>query len=971
MKIHTPPIKIQNLFAWLLAAALIGQNAKATLAVQEPFDFATSVVAGNVTVVSGVNRTWALSTGTPNDNALVAGNLTYSGLVTPTVVNNKMVSVANITANSDSLQEIGTASSASPRYYSFLLNMTTIPTVGGQIIVLESGSAATTVTPGSTTGFTIYAKQIDATHYSLGIRAGTAAAAVYESATHLINTTNLVVVKYFNDGVSVMNDSLWVNPSSATFGGVSDPPSPTVSTGVITVLWKYFILNSTANSGAGAYTFDNLRIGTTYADVTPSAGGPVGAYYSSITSGNWTTTNTWAYSPDGVAIISPATTTPTVVDVVTNNASHAIAVTNAVGASSLDVLGTVTASGAGSLAVAGNLTVGAGGTLDLTTTAGNTASAVTLTGGSIAGSGGTLTAASYNLPVGAANASVSANLPGVGALTISEPAATLVLSGTNTYSGDTTIANGTLQANGSPSLPGGSTLKTGTSTANTSTLNLAAASPSYAMNKLSIGGVVNFSGPSSGLATLTFTNGAEITGTTGKRLNVLDTNTIVVINGPRFDLIGTSGSNNRILTLINNGTLTINAPINDLAPNTNSGGFSLTGEGIMILGGTNTYSGTNDINAGTLRVNGAPALSAVTTLATGPSTLNSTTLELGTPDSYSAKSLFLTGILNVRALGGPATLTLTDTSVMSGSGSRAIDAGTNVTVQVNGPFDLFGNTATASRNLNVQGPGNFIFNSPLTNTDTGSYICGLRKTGSGTATLNTVNYYNGDTTINEGTVAIGAGGSINLCSNINVAADATFDVSAAGFTLAAYQVLSNNQSNTNSSAPGIIKGNLNVSAGGLGLTLTNGTICFTVTNGTLTLSGSTVFTINNANPILPVGSYKLISKAAGGSVAGTVTSPVSVGGNGAAGATTLEILNGELWLNVGSATSPTLGYSQSGNVLTFNWTGAFKLQSQTNSLNVGLQTAPANWFDYPGGTVSGIMVTNNPANPAVFFRLSE
>ncbi len=72
-------------------------------------------------------------------------------------------------------------------------------------------------------------------------------------------------------------------------------------------------------------------------------------------------------------------------------------------------------------------------------------------------------------------------------------------------------------------------------------------------------------------------------------------------------------------------------------------------------------------------------------------------------------------------------------------------------------------------------------------------------------------------------------------------------------------------------------------------------------------------------------------------------------------------------LTVSPITSPTLGVSQAGNTLTFSWTGPFKLQSQTNSLSVGLSN---NWFTFPGGGTSPVNVTINPTNATVFFRLS-
>ena len=74
-------------------------------------------------------------------------------------------------------------------------------------------------------------------------------------------------------------------------------------------------------------------------------------------------------------------------------------------------------------------------------------------------------------------------------------------------------------------------------------------------------------------------------------------------------------------------------------------------------------------------------------------------------------------------------------------------------------------------------------------------------------------------------------------------------------------------------------------------------------------------------------------------------------------------------VSTGVVAPPTLNVAKSGSTLTFSWTDAsFKLQSQTNSLANGLKT---NWSDYPGGGSSPVGVTINPANPTVFFRLSQ
>ncbi len=71
-------------------------------------------------------------------------------------------------------------------------------------------------------------------------------------------------------------------------------------------------------------------------------------------------------------------------------------------------------------------------------------------------------------------------------------------------------------------------------------------------------------------------------------------------------------------------------------------------------------------------------------------------------------------------------------------------------------------------------------------------------------------------------------------------------------------------------------------------------------------------------------------------------------------------------IKVVSASAPTLGFTQSNGIEQFSWTGGFKLQVQTNALGVGIS---ANWVDYPGGSISPVSVTNDPANGAVFFRL--
>jgi len=126
----------------------------------------------------------------------------------------------------------------------------------------------------------------------------------------------------------------------------------------------------------------------------------------------------------------------------------------------------------------------------------------------------------------------------------------------------------------------------------------------------------------------------------------------------------------------------------------------------------------------------------------------------------------------------------------------------------------------------------------------------------------------------------------------------------------------------------------------------------------------------------------------GGALNVILTGPVAAGDSftlftagafaGSFSATNLPVLTGGLaWdtsnlgngiLAVVSNGNPTLNSKQAGNVLTFSWSGAFNLQSQTNALSTGLKS---NWFNYPGGGSSPVSVTIDPNAPSVYFRLSQ
>lgn len=127
------------------------------------------------------------------------------------------------------------------------------------------------------------------------------------------------------------------------------------------------------------------------------------------------------------------------------------------------------------------------------------------------------------------------------------------------------------------------------------------------------------------------------------------------------------------------------------------------------------------------------------------------------------------------------------------------------------------------------------------------------------------NIYSGPTYILSGTLALSNKGSL-ASPLLSVGAGAMLDVSGLSsiFTLGSGQTLSNS-----ANATAFLKGNLRTSNGIVEVSFDGSTPVFVVTNGTLTLSTNTVFRVHNIVP-LASGTYPLITKLGGGSVAGVV-----------------------------------------------------------------------------------------------------
>jgi fibronectin-binding autotransporter adhesin len=528
------------------------------------------------------------------------------------------------------------------------------------------------------------------------------------------------------------------------------------------------------------------------------------------------------------------------------------------------------------------------------------------------GSGQATLTIGNNNGTGTFNGSIADNSSGTGTIALAKiGTGGMTLGGSNSFSGSTTMTGGSL-------------------------LNIANA---------------NALGTTNGEVTQTdINNCVRLSGNivvTGKTINIQGTGGSPSGGNGNGSLEGAAGQTNEWAGIVRSGAgatagrfgvlpglpglLVISAPIQNGAGASGTGldvvaNCDSAGSGVMFSApaGANTYAGQTQIGRGILKL-GATNTLPVTSV-----------LNIGTGGSGNGAILDLNGF--DQTVGGLA---------HSGGVSATLDNTSTTTT----------NTLTINQSTTTTYTGAIAGNTALN----------LVKTGAGQLTLLGSNGgYSGNTTVSNGTLLVMSdlgsspvtvnggtfGGTGSLSGAVNVNSGGTLSPGTNGIgTLYIYNDLA--LSSGSATTVEVDQGTASADqVTGLNTVTYGGTLVVTNLSGTLTVSDT--FTLFNAST--HVGNFSSISGSPGAGLAWSFT-------------------NGVLSVVAQSyATYPTnITASASGNQLTLTWPAThlgWILQAQTNALSVGLTTPANTWFDLAGSDASNTnVITINPANPTVFYRL--
>lgn len=563
--------------------------------------------------------------------------------------------------------------------------------------------------------------------------------------------------------------------------------------------------------------------------------------------------------------------------------------------------------------------------------------------GAIELSGGTINlAAAATITVNNATDTIGSVLSGAGTSLTKNGTGILVVSGANTYAGNTLITAGTLQIDGSRVVPG-----TGT------TSQLQVGFGSGTNGNLIIGsgaGTVTFGGNG-------YANAAQIGGNGG-------TGTLT-INGGIVNLIGTTGTGATTLHIGvqvagtgGTGTVTVNGGTLNIGQRILMGANNAVTNGTLTIAGGTVNVGTN----GTLGYTGNDPGSVQFGIGTAAVNLDGGTLKL-----FGFKSSVVGNTINFN--GGTVTALGNQGFFIGNNG--ASDAAPNavglITAKVKAGGAIFD---TNNFNITI---GSALVVDPMS---TGG---GLTKLNTGTLTLSGASTYTGATAIKNGTLALGggndrlpAGTTVTLGDGITNT-NGIFRLDSRSQQLAGLLTAGtgtgNRVVNGNATAATLmlnIAAGTNIFGGILGGTGTNeNNFALTKSDiGTLTLTGANTYTgatnINAGNLII----------SGSGVIANNASNTITIGNGG-----TLTMDRTDTWGASGGAGNPVIPIVISaGGIMTnsgnrFNTLGPLTLNGGTLTTTGGAIPQFPSWAlrgtVTVGGSVPSTISNGSGTNPAI------
>ena|SRR5688572_76848 len=276
----------------LFTAALcaVASPLSAALVRYEPFDhpIVGSTIEGQSTADGGTwVRAYTDAANPPNSILVAGGNLAMPSQISPSPSGNsvELNGAGNGTGKALRLPFASSAiaaNSGGTMYYSLALRVDELTgstnTTGAFLAALNNTGTASTADP-TAGGARLYARidPTDASKFNLGIFRNVNATAGSTSwyTTPLTVGETFFIVASYEAAVGPQNDvaRLWINPDSSTFGDGSFSPlttPPTVQDVTINTGTDIGIASLFLRQGPAPHvTLDEIRIGTTWADVTP------------------------------------------------------------------------------------------------------------------------------------------------------------------------------------------------------------------------------------------------------------------------------------------------------------------------------------------------------------------------------------------------------------------------------------------------------------------------------------------------------------------------------------------------------------------------------------------------------------------------------------------------------------------------------------------------------------------------------